>query len=302
MTKFESPPNAARARAAAHLAMLAYAVFIAGSFSFGSLAAPHISPSAINAIRFCAATLLMGGMLVVRNRGRLVVPPALWRFLLLGSLMGIYFILMFFALRITTPVSTSAVFTLIPLMTAILGYFILGQKTRRLMWTSLAVSAVGALWVIFRADIWRLLSFRIGQGELLFFIGCVCQALYAPLVRLLNRGEPVLEFTVWTLAGCTVFVTAFAIPEVHSIDWGGLGLVVWLSIAYLTICSTAISFLLLQYASMHLPAAKIFPYAYLIPTFVIVIEAALGHGLANPLIMVGSLITAAGLLIMYFAP
>ena len=211
----DSQATEARSRVVAHFAMLLYALFIAGSFSFGSLAAPHISPPAINAIRFFAATLLMGGILFVRNGGRLTVPPALWRFLVLGALMGIYFILMFFALRITDPVSTGAVFTLIPLMTAISGYFILGQKTKTLVWTSLVISAFGALWVIFHADIWRLLSFRIGRGELLFFVGCACQAIYAPLVRLLNRGEHVLEFTVWTLAGCTLFVSAFAIPEVH---------------------------------------------------------------------------------------
>lgn len=302
MTRRIAPTQAARRRSIAHLAMFTYAMFIAGSFSFGSIAAPHMSPPAINAIRFCSATLLMGGMLFVRNGGRLAAPKAPWRFLVLGSLMGTYFILMFFALRITDPVSTGAVFTLIPLMTAVLGYFILGQRTRGLMWASLVISAVGALWVIFRADIWRLLAFRLGRGEMLFFIGCACQALYAPLVRLLNRGESVLEFTVWTLAGCTLFVTAFAIPEAPAIDWAAIGLPVWLAIAYLTIFSTAISFLLLQYASLHLPAAKIFPYAYLIPTFVIIIEAVIGHGLANPLVLIGSLVTAGGLVVMYFAP
>jgi len=302
MTRPDGPVHAARTRATAHLAMLTYAMLIAGSFSFGSIAAPHLSPPVINAIRFGAATLLMGGMLLVRKGGRPAFPRAPWRFMALGSLMGIYFIPMFIALRITEPVSTGAVFTLTPLMTAVFGFFILGQRTRGLMWASLIISAVGALWVIFRADIWRLLSFRVGRGEMLFLIGCACQALYAPLLRLLNRGESVFEFTVWTLAGCTVFVTAFAVPEAAKIDWAGIGLPIWLAIAYLTIFSTAISFLLLQYASLHLPAAKIFPYAYLIPTFVIVIEAAIGHGLTNPVILIGSLVTAGGLVVMYFAP
>ncbi|MBL8581562.1 MAG: DMT family transporter, partial [Rhizobiaceae bacterium] len=189
-------------------------------------------------------------------------------------------------------------FTLIPLLAAIFGGFILGQKTRPVVWLGLVIAAFGALWVIFRADLARALAFHVGVGEAIFFVGCVCQALYAPLVRLLNRGESVLEFTVWTLAGCTIAVSAFAIPEMGSVDWATLDTTVWLALAYLTVGATAISFFLLQYGSMHLPAAKVFPYGYLIPSFVIVLEAMLGHGWTEPLVAVGALISVAGLLLL----
>lgn len=286
----------------AHLAMILYSLLIAGSFSFGAIAAPHIPPAALNAIRFIAATAVMGGVLVLRRRNALRLPGGYWRFLFLGALMAAYFILMFVALRITDPVSTGAVFTLIPMMAAIFGYFVLGQKTRGLVWFSLLLSAVGALWVVFRADPARVLAFRLGRGEALFLIGCACQALYAPMVRLLNRGEGVFEFTVWTLAGCTLWLVIVALPGITAVDWGGIGLTVWLAIAYLALCSTAISFLLLQYASMHLPAAKVFPYGYLIPSFVIVLEALLGHGWTPPIIAAGALITTLGLVVLVATP
>lgn len=287
----------AQGKALAHLAMLGYALIIAGSFSFGALAAPYVPPAVLNAVRFLAATLLMGGLLLATGKAH-GGPQAPWRFLLLGALMGAYFVLMFVALRITDPVSTGAVFTLIPLLAAIFGGFILGQKTRPVVWLGLVIAAFGALWVIFRADLGRALAFHVGAGEAIFFVGCVCQALYAPLVRLLNRGESVLEFTVWTLAGCTLVVSVFAIPELGAVDWASLGATVWLSLAYLTVGATAVSFFLLQYGSMHLPAAKVFPYGYLIPSFVIIIEALLGHGWTDGLVAVGALISVGGLLIL----
>ena len=40
----------------AHLAMLGYALIIAGSFSFGALAAPYVPPAVLNAVRFLMAT------------------------------------------------------------------------------------------------------------------------------------------------------------------------------------------------------------------------------------------------------
>lgn len=301
MTGVAAPAGGSRQKALAHLAMLGYSLIIAGSFSFGALAAPHIAPLALNAIRFLAATVLMGGALYLFGGARRI-PEAPWRFLVLGALMGAYFVLMFVALRITDPVSTGAVFTLIPLMAAVFGYFILGQRTRPVVWAGLLVAAMGALWVIFRGDLSRALAFRVGAGEAIFFVGCACQALYAPLVRLLNRGEGVFEFTVWTLAGCAICVTLFAVPDLVAVDWRGLGPVVWAAMAYLTIGATAISFLLLQYGSMHLPAAKVFPYGYLIPSFVIVFEAMLGHGWTQGAVAVGAAISVIGLIVLVRAP
>lgn len=293
-------PETARTRFLAHLAMLGYALLIAGSFSFGSLAAPHMPSAVLNMVRFVAATILMGAVLA-GSGGSLRVPAAPWRFLLLGALMAAYFVLMFVALRLTDPVSTSAVFTLIPLLAAVFGFFILGQRTRLVVWAGLLIAAFGALWVIFRADLARALAFRVGEGEAIFFVGCVCQALYAPLVRLLNRGESILEFTVWTLAACTICVSVFGIPQLGAVDWAGLDSVVWLAIAYLTVAATAISFFLLQYGSMHLPAAKVFPYGYLIPSFVILIEATLGHGWAAGIVAIGAVISVLGLAVLLLA-
>jgi drug/metabolite transporter (DMT)-like permease len=297
MTEMAMSQQAGRSRLVAHVAMVGYALLIAGSFSFGSLAAPYIPPTVLNAVRFLAATLLMGGFAMLRGDG-LRLPRAPWRFLLLGALMGAYFVMMFVALRITDPVSTGAVFTLIPLLAAIFGYFILGQRTRAAVWSGLLIAATGALWVIFRGDPAKALAFHVGKGEVIFFLGCICQALYAPLVRLLNKGESVLEFTVWTLAGCTICVTLFAGFDLAQVDWAGLSLVVWLSLAYLTVFATAISFFLLQYGSMYLPAAKVFPYGYLIPSFVIGIEALLGHGLIPGFVAIGAGISVLGLLVL----
>ncbi len=244
----------------------------------------------------------MGSLLLVLRRRLPARPVAVWRYAILGSLMGVFFILMFVALQITDPVSTGAVFTLIPLMSAVFGYIFLRQSTRGIVAISLIISAVGALWVIFRGELNRALAFDIGRGEAIFLIGCACQAAYGPLVRLLNRGEPVFEFTLWTLVAATVCVGFYATPEILETSWLSLPPIVWTCLLYLAIASTAISFFLLQYASMRLHSAKVFAYGYLIPTFVIVIEGVLGHGWASLVVIVGAFMTIGGLLILVRTP
>ena len=57
--------------------MLLFASLISVSFSLGGLAAPHIDPAAINAVRFCLAVLVMGvfATLNVRLERRHLAAP-----------------------------------------------------------------------------------------------------------------------------------------------------------------------------------------------------------------------------------
>jgi hypothetical protein len=52
---------------------------------------------------------------------------------------------------------------------------------------------------------------------------------------------------------------------------------------------------------MHLPSAKVFPYAYLTPSFIIILEVALGHGFPSFSIAAGAALTVMGLVVMLAA-
>lgn len=287
-----------------HLSMILFAGMIAGSFSLGSLIAPHIASAPLNALRFLIASILMGVAGYLMFRQAMSWPREPWRFLILGSLMGIYFVTMFIGLATANPVSMGAVFTLNPLLSAGFGYLILGQKPRPVVLVSLVIAAAGAIWVIFRGDPARLAAFDIGRGELIYLFGVICHSAYAALMRKFSRGEPVVVSTFWSLASTLLCITAFGLwnGEIASTNWTGLPPIVWFAIAYLSIFTTAVTQFLLQFASLRLPAAKVFAYGYLTPAFIIALEGAIGHGWAAPLVMAGALITVMGLVIMALSP
>ena len=184
-----------------HLAMLLFSAAIAGSFSLGSMAAVHIEPTVLNAVRFVIASVILGVAALLLTGIPKAAFAAPWRYLLLGGAMGIYFVLMFEGLKTAPPVSAAAVFTLTPIISGVFGYVLLRQVTTARMALALSVGAVGALWVIFRADWQALLAFEVGRGEIIYFWGCVAHALYTPMVRLLNRGERPLVFSFWRDGG-----------------------------------------------------------------------------------------------------
>ena len=153
-----------------------------------------------------------------------------------------------------------------------------------------------------RGSIETLLDFRIGQGEIIFFFGCAAHALYAPLLRRLVRDDPQARATFYILIGTALCLTLYGLPQIVTIDWLALPPVVWAVVFYLAIATGIISFALIQYASMRLPAAKVMSYGYLVPAYVIVYEGISGHGWASPSVALGALVTGLGLVVLYFAP
>ena len=282
-----------------HLAMLAFSALVAGSFSLGVLAAPHIDPGALSVARFVLAGVLVGAAALATTGIPRSAWAAPWRYLVLGGLLAAYFVLMFEGLKTAPAVSAAAVFTLTPLMAAGFGWLFLRQRLTGRMALALAVGGLGALWVIFRADLGALRAMEIGRGEVIYFVGCIAHAAYAPLVRKLNRGEPAVVFTFGMMLAGTLLLGLYAWPAVLATDWAALPGIVWVTLVYVAVAASALTFVLLQYATLRLPAAKVMAYTYLVPSWVILWEIAL-HGAVPPgLVLVGVALTvlALGLLL-----
>ncbi|MGB8815447.1 MAG: DMT family transporter [Paracoccaceae bacterium] len=269
-----------------HLAMLAFSALVAGSFSLGSMAAPLIAPGALTVVRFAIAAVLVGVVALASGGMPRAAWRAPWRYAVLGALLAAYFVLMFEGLKTAEAVSASAVFTLTPVMAAGFGWVLLRQITTARMAVALSIGVAGALWVIFRADLAALLRMQIGAGEITYFWGCVAHAIYAPMVRKLNRGEPAVAFSFGVMVAGFVLLVGYGWRDVLATDWAALPGIVWVTIAYVSVAASAMTFVLLQYATLRLPSAKVMAYTYLTPAWVILWEIALGKG-APPLMVLG---------------
>lgn len=286
--------NAARG----HLAMLLFSALIAGSFSLGALVANDIAPTALNTARFLVAFAVTGTLAKLSGGITRETFRAPWRFVILGGLFAFYFVMMFEGLKTAPAVSSAAVFTLVPLMSAGFGWVLMRQITTPRMALALLVGALGAVWVIFRADIDALLAFRIGRGEAIFFWGVIAHALYTPLVRFLSRGESLLGFTTGMIGAGFLILLTYGWSDIRATDWMHLPPLVWATIGYTSVFAGSTTFLLIQYATLRLPSAKVMAYSYLTPSWVIIWEIALGHGVPSGLILGGIALTVVALLLL----
>ena len=282
-----------------HLAMLSFSALVAGSFSLGALAAPLISPAALTLVRFALAAALVGAAAALTARPSAVrATAAPWRYLVLGALLACYFVLMFIGLQTAAAVPIAAIFTLTPLMAAGFGWLILRQITSPRMGVALALGGAGALWVIFRGDLAALMRLEIGRGEIIYFFGCIAHAIYAPMVRRLNRGESATVFTFGTLVAGFLWLIPWGGPAALQTDWTNLPPIVWICLAYIAIAASALSFVLIQYATLRLPSARVMAYTYLVPSWVILWEMALGHGHPPLTSLIGVALTGVALIVL----
>ncbi len=278
--------------------MLGFSALVAGSFSLGSLAAPLIDPAALSAVRFFLAGGVIGAAALATEGLPRSATRAPWRYGVLGGLLAIYFVAMFEGLKSAPPVSAAAVFTLTPIMAAGFGWLLLGQRLTPRIALALAIGAAGALWVIFRGNVAALVRLDLGRGEAIYFWGCVAHAAYTPMVRKLNRGEPAVIFTFGTLVAGCLLLMLWGFRSLLSTDWVGLPPVFWLTLAYLVIFATATSFLCIQYATLRLPSSKVMAYTYLVPSWVILWQIALGLERPALAVLPGVLLTALALALL----
>ena len=270
-----------------HLAMLLFSALVSGSFSLGVMVANDIAPMAMTSARFGLAAVIVGILAVLSGGLKRQAFVAPWRYVATGGAFAFYFVMMFYGLRTAQPVSAAAVFTLIPFMSMIIGAIALGQHPNKRMIIALALGAVGALWVIFRADLALFLKFQFGRGEALYFLGCVAHAFLPILFKATNRGENGFVSTFGMLLGGSVVLLIFGGSDIMATNWGALPGRVWWVLLYLAIFASTITFILLQYGSMRLPGAKVMAYSYLTPTWVLLWEIGFGHGVPPVMILVG---------------
>jgi drug/metabolite transporter (DMT)-like permease len=205
---------------------------------------------------------------------------------------------MFEGLKTAEPVSMAAVFTLNPALTALFGYVVVSQITTKRMALAIAIGGAGALWVIFRGSLSAALSFEVGRGEQIYFWGCIAHALYSPLLRKLNRGEPALAFTAAILTAGAIILCLWTARDLMVMDWGALPALVWWVILYVALIATGVTFLILRYATLRLPSAKVMAYTYIVPSFVILWQLALGQGVPGVMVLPGVALTALSLLLL----
>ena len=286
--------------ASGHMAMLMFSLLVSGSFVLGSIIANLISPDLVTFLRFLIAFIAIAILILYQSKFCFLKYLSIGRSLILGALISIYFITMFEGLKTASSTSMAVVFTLTPLLAGFFDLIFSNRVMSKKVWITVVVAAIGALWIIFDGNIQNFINFKVGYGEKLFFIGCICHALYAALIPRFNNDEPAIVQTFGTLISGIIILGLLSNKEVIYYSWIDFPVIVLLTILYLAIFATAASFFLIQYSAVRLSSIKVMAYTYAVPIWVVLLQIIFLQQLPNTITFIGAFVILVSLLILLF--
>ncbi len=281
-----------------HSLMVFAAIIVSGSFTVGEAITHGLDPAILLLVRYVVAVLCLAPFILWRYRH---FRPSLGQLagysMVSASTVG-FFWCMFAALRSTSAINTSIIFTLVPGISGIYSALFLGERLGRHRLFALFCGMVGALWVIFRGDMARLLALDVNQGDLLFLAGCFLMAAYTPLVKTFHRQESMVAMTFWVLVTGLAWLLLLSLPKLADVQWQEVSSKVWAGIIYLAVLSTIVTFYLTHISTLHLGPTRVMAYSYFYPAFVLVINWLFGKGLPPAVILPGVLVVSLATIVL----
>lgn len=270
-----------------HLLMVMATVVVSSSFTVGEAITRAIDPAVLLLVRYLLAVLFLAPLYIARHQWALPTWKQFAGYMAIGVSTVGFFWCMFASLRTTTALNTSMIFTLVPGISGMYSALFLRERLGLHRVGALVLGMVGALWVIFRGDLGRLLALEVNHGDLLFLAGCFMMAAYTPLVKKIHRQESMVFMTFWVLVSGAILLVILALPRLSAVDWHGAPTFVWWGIAYLALFSTVITFYLTHLATLYLGPTRVMSYSYFYPAGVLLLNWGFGKGLPPTIILPG---------------
>lgn len=189
----------------------------------------------------------------------------------------------------------------LPIMTALIAYFLLGERMTALRWVSFALAIAGA--VECAGIDWKGLDFgglRFMFGSFLIFLGIVGSAFYNVYSKkLLKRYSPlqVQLYSYYAVFICMLPITLFTERQ-GFLNLPHFSLKVWLGLIELAVFVYFLSMVLFLNVLTRLDATQAGLSNYLIPFFGLLLAAALLHERLTKFMIVGGILVLASTLMM----
>ena len=213
------------------------------NFSITKSAFDQIPPLAFTAIRFAISSLMLWLVLRVVEAPAKLPPGAMRRLVLLGVVGNTFYQLAFMlGLARTTASNSALILSTVPTVVAVFaGALGLERITARMRW-GIALGMLGVGLVIATRGV----AFDRGTftGDLLSVLAVLCWAGYTVGLRRVPPGISPLRVTTITAIAGTPGLVLVGFPGVLRLDWGSISWGAWLAVAYASVLSLVVAYLL----------------------------------------------------------
>jgi drug/metabolite transporter (DMT)-like permease len=248
----------------------------AATFSIAKIAMPkYIQPNAFILMRVSVAAICIFIFHRLYVKGAIKDKKDLLP-LAVSAVFGVAanMLLFFKGLAITTPINASVLMLFTPIFVIVFAFFMLGEKMGIKKLLGIFIAAIGALFLVGGTK----LSFnqQTVWGDVYVTMNAIIYAFYLVYAkRLMVKYHP-LTVTLYAFFIGFFLVLPFGLNQFTEINFSELPAIIWWSIAFVTIGSTFLTYVLNAYALKHASSSLVGTYIYLQPVLAALIAVTFG--------------------------
>jgi drug/metabolite transporter (DMT)-like permease len=266
------------------------------NFSVTKSAFDQLAPLPFTAIRFVISSALLW-IIIRATEGSVVLPRrALMQLIVLG-LVGntLYQLAFMLGLARTTATNSALILSTVPTVVALMAGTLGLERITPRMWCGIALGTLGVVLVIATRGVgFERATFL---GDLLTVLAVLFWAGYTVGLRRVPEGVSPLRVTAITTIAGTPGLLLVGLPEVLRLDWTAVGMGAWLAVAYSSVLSLVVAYLLWNRSVKAIGGARTAIYMCLTPVVAVFGAWLLLGERPEPLQGVGAVFIIAGVLL-----
>ena len=252
-----------------HLILFIWVSLMASSFVVSEHLLPYANPIASTGLRFILATLMM--LFFVKKAAVLQLNRKMFaRYSIISLFLVLFFLGFFEALKTTTAMKTSVIYTLLPLFSVVLSYLTMKVIAPIKLIAAFTLGSIGAIWVLVAFTQQAFTFTQWQRGDSIFVAACCCLAMHVILIKKWTTDIPPTlgAFYIMLLGSILLLPFLLLFGDLSKVAWQQK--VFWQTLLYLTVFTTMATFLLQQYLLKKLGPNRLLAFTYLIPTLVLI--------------------------------
>lgn len=219
-----------------------------------------------------------------------------WPRILGCAIFGMVINMLFFfkGLSLSTPINSSVIITLSPVMVLILASILIGERITWLKTLGIIIGMAGALVLVLFSNGESQNAPDIPLGNTLFIVNAFSYGLYLILVKPLTAKYSSITLMKWLFLIAIFINLPVTIGEFTSVDWMHLPFDAIWKMGYVVVGTTFLTYLLNVYALKQLSPATISAFIYLQPLIAISFAIVVGADTLTPVKALAALLVFAG--------
>lgn len=254
----------------------------------------YVGPFGFIMLRLGGATVLFWIISIFGPKQRIEKND--WLRLLICSLLGmaINMLAFFKGLQLSTPINSSVLVTITPIIVVVLSALFIKEKVTLNKGFGILLGFIGALGLIlFGAEI-RQDAPNIPLGNMLFIVNATTYGSYLILIKkLLEKYHP-LTLMKWLFSIGFIITFPVTYPEFSEIQWATLPNWVYGAIAFVIIGTTFLTYLFNVFALQELKASTVGAFTYVQPVIGILFALFSGKDHLTPVKLIAAALVLIG--------